>query len=140
MAGPYTTIIQSCHMSGLSSNTKVFNIQNFADTICVKLPDDFPRDFELTGMYNLETDKSIDFEDYIEQLPYKPWVDIQKVVLSTDIGQHTYRLDFMQPGFVIGATCWFSYIIQDNNPDKPYIYMNRGDSDDDSSDSSEDGL
>ena len=124
-------------MCSLSSNTKVFNIQNFADTVCVKLPDDFPRDFELVGMYNLESDKTIDFEDYVEQLPYKPWVDIKKTVLSTEIGQHTYRLDFMQHGFTIGATCWFSYIIQDGHPEKPYVYMKREDPEDSSDDSSE---
>lgn len=135
MAGPYTTIIQSCHMCNLSANTKVFNIQNFADTVCVKLPDDFPRNFELVGMYNLESDKDVDFEDYVLHVPYKPWVDVQKTVLSTEIGQHTYRLDFNQQGFAIGATCWFSYIIQDNNPDKPYIYMDRSDDSGDSSDS-----
>ena len=137
MSVPYTTIMQSCHMCSLSSNTKVFNIQNFADTVCVKLPDDFPRDFELTGMYNLETDKVIDFEDYVEQVPYKPWVDIKKTVLSTEIGHHTYRLDFTQKGFAIGATCWFSYIIQDNNPETPYIYMKREEPEDSSDDSSE---
>ena len=124
-------------MCSLSSNTKVFNIQNFADTVCVKLPDDFPRDFELVGMYNLEADKTIDFEDYVEQIPYKPWVDIKKTVLSTEIGQHTYRLDFMQHGFTIGATCWFSYIIQDGHPEKPYVYMKREDPEDSSDDSSE---
>jgi hypothetical protein len=141
MAGPYTTIIQSCHMQNLSSNTNVFNIQNFADTVCVKLPNDFPRNFELVGVYNLESNKSIEFEDYVEQLPYKPWVDIKKTVLSTEIGQHTYRLDFMQPGYTIGASCWFSYIIQNNDPKKPYIYMNReDDSGDSSDDSSEDNV
>lgn len=133
MSGPYTTIIQSCHMCSLSSNTKVFNIQNFADTVCVKLPDDFPRDFELVGMYNLEFDKTIDFEDYVEQIKYKPWIDIKKNILSTEIGKHTYRLDFIKSGFSIGATCWFSYIIQDDHPETPYIYMDRDDSSEDSS-------
>lgn len=137
MAKPYTTIIQSCHMCNLSSNTNVFNIQNFADTICVKLPDDFPRDFELIGMYNLETNSGVDFEDYVEHIMYKPWVDIQKSILSTEIGQHIYRLDFMQHGFSMCATCWFSYIIQDDHPETPYIYMKRDDSEDSSDDSSE---
>lgn len=135
MLKPYTTVIQSCHMEGLSSNTNVFNIQNFANTICVKLPDNFPRDFELIGMYNLETNSGVDFEDYVEHIMYKPWVDIQRSILSTEIGQHTYRLDFMQQGFSMCATCWFSYIIQDNNPEKPYVYMNREDSDSSSDDS-----
>ena len=134
MSGPYTTIIQSSHMMDLSKNTKVFNIQNFADTICIKLPDDFPRDFTLVGMYCLEENIDLDFEDYVEQIVYKPWVDVKKTLLNTKIGQHTYRMDFMKDDCNIGATCWFSYIIQDNNPEKPYIYMKREDgSSDDSS-------
>ena len=137
MSGPYTTIIQSSHMMDLSRHSHVFNIRNFADTICVKLPDDFPRDFEMVGLYNLETDKDIDFEDYVEQIIYKPWVDFKKSVLDTSIGQHTYRMDFLKKGFNIGATCWFSYIIQDNNPEKPYVYMKRDDSEDSSDDSSQ---
>ena len=137
MSGPYTTVIQSAHMLDLSKYSQVFNIRNFADTICVKLPDDFPRDFEMVGLYNLETDKDIDFEDYVEQIIYKPWVDFKKPVLDTSIGQHTYRMDFLKAGFNIGATCWFSYIIQDNNPEKPYVYMKRDDSEDSSDDSSQ---
>ena len=129
MSGPYTTIIQSSHMMDLSRHSHVFNLHNFADIVCVKLPDDFPRDFEMVGLYNLETDKDIDFEDYVEQIMYRPWVDFKKSVLDTSIGQHVYRMDFMKAGFNIGASCWFSYIIQDNNPEKPYVYMNREDPD-----------
>lgn len=125
MGGPYTTIIQSSHMMELSRYSHVFNIQNFADIICVKLPDDFPRDFELVGLYNLESNKDIDFEDYVEQIPYRPWVDFKRSVLDTHIGQHVYRMDFARDGLNFGATCWFSYIIQDNNPEKPYVYMKR---------------
>lgn len=137
MTGPYTTIIQSCHMSGLSSNTKVFSLYNFADTVCIKLPNDFPRNFELVELYNLESDKVIDFTDYVEQIPYKPWVDIKKTLLSTEIGQHTYRMSFYNPHIGPNATCWFSYIIQNGHPDKPYIYMKRKDPEDSSDDSSE---
>lgn len=137
MSRPYTTVIQSAHMMDLSKYSQVFNIRNFADTICVKLPDDFPRDFEMVGLYNLETDKDIDFEDYVEQIMYKPWVDFKKSVLDTSIGQHVYRMDFMRAGFNIGASCWFSYIIQDNNPEKPYVYMKRDDAEDSSDDSSQ---
>lgn len=139
MSGPYTTIIQSCHMTDLNKHTDVFNISNFADVVCVKLPNDFPRDFELTGMYNLEDDKELDYSDYVIFHKYRPWVDVSKSILNTDIGQHIYRLDFTHPDTYIGATCWFSYIIQDNHPDQPYIYMKRDsdDPEDSSSDSSE---
>ena len=137
MSGPYTTVIQSAHMVDLSKYSQVFNIRNFADTICVKLPDDFPRDFELVGLYNLEADMDVDFEDYVEYIKYKPWVDFKKSVLDTSIGQHVYRMDFLKGELNIGASCWFSYIIQDNNPDKPYVYMKREDPDSSGSSSEE---
>lgn len=133
--GPYTTVIQSCSLDSISYNTKVFNLANLSDTICIKLPEDFPRNVELVGVYNLEDNKKIDFEDYIRQTPYRPWVDIKQALLNTAIGQHIYKLEFTINDNCLGASCWFSYIIQDNNPEKPYIYMKR-DSDDGSDDDS----
>lgn len=134
--GPYTTIIQSCSLDNISYNTKVFNIANLSDIICVKLPQDLPRNVELVEVYCLDDNKKVDFEDYVRHLPYRPWVDIKQSLLNTSIGQHTYRLVFTINDHMLTASCWFSYIIQDNNPDKPYIYMKRdsgGGSGDDSS-------
>ena len=47
-------------------------------------------------------------------------------------GISVYRMTFAKPNCKLNATCWFSYIVQDNTPDKPYIYMKR---DEDSGDS-----
>ena len=95
-----------------------------------------PRDMELSEIYNLETSKELDFADFVERDEQRPWIDIQATILDTMTGQHVYRMTFQKPDCKLKATCWFSYIIQDNNPEKPYIYMNR---DEDSGGSSSSG-
>lgn len=133
---PYITAIQSTHMSDLSNNTMVFNLKDFSDTVCIKLPDDFPRHFNLNEMYYLNDDKIIEFEDYVTRDEYHPWIDIKKNILDTSIGNHIYRLSFTEPDCTFAFSCWFGYIIQENNPEQPYVYMNRTD-DSSSDDSSE---
>ena len=87
---------------------------------------------DLTGLYCLDTNQELDFKDYITRDEHKPWIDFSSSLLQTVAGQHTYRMTFEKEDCRLKATCWFSYIIQDNYPEKPYIYMNR---DEDSGDS-----
>ena len=88
---------------------------------------------DLTEIYNLNASEDVDFADKTTREEHKPWVDIDSTILDLTVGQHTYRMTFAKPDCKLKATCWFSYIIQDNNPEKPYIYMKR---DEDSGDSS----
>lgn len=121
----FTTVIQSCMLTQLPLNTQIYNVADFSDVVCVKLPPQMPRDLDLSELYCLDTFKDIEFSDYVTRDEHRPWVDIPKTILDTSIGQHVYRMTFQKPECKLKATCWFSYIIQDNNPEKPYIYMNR---------------
>ena len=132
----FTTVIQSSQLSEIPLNTKIYNSKDFSEIVCVKLPPQMPRDMELSEIYNLETSKELDFADFVERDEQRPWIDIQATILDTTAGQHVYRMTFQKPDCKLKATCWFSYIIQDNNPEKPYIYMNR---DEDSGGSSSSG-
>lgn len=122
----FTTVIQSCQLSNMPSYTKAYNSKDFSDIVCVKLPPALPRHMELCEIYNLNASEDVDFTDQVTRDEYKPWVDISSSILDLTPGQHTYRMTF-QDGFGsrLNATCWFSYIIQENNPEKPYIYMKR---------------
>ncbi|MBO4542802.1 MAG: hypothetical protein J5725_06415 [Bacteroidales bacterium] len=91
---------------------------------------------DLTEIYNLNTSEDLDFADKTTRDEQKPWIDIDSTILDTTAGQHTYRMTFSKEGVNLKATCWFSYTIQDNNPEKPYIYMER---DEDSGDSGSSG-
>jgi hypothetical protein len=87
---------------------------------------------ELTEIYNLNSSEEVDFTDFVTRDENRPWIDIQSSILDTAAGQHTYRMAFAKEGVKLTATCWFSYIIQDNNPEKRYIYMDRSEDSGDS--------
>lgn len=128
----FTTVIQSCQLSDLPLHTRIYNSKDFDDIVCVKLPPQMPRDMDLTEIYNLNASEDVDFADKTTRDEHRPWIDISSDILDLTAGQHTYRMTFQKPDCKLKATCWFCYIIQENNPEKPYIYMTR---DEDSGDS-----
>ena len=132
----FTTVIQSSQLSDLPLNTKIYNKEDFSEIVCVKLPDKFPRRMELAEIYNLDAQEELDIADQTTRDEHRPWIDISSSILDLTVGQHTYRMTFYNIGGKLNATCWFSYIIQDNHPEKPYIYMDRDENGSDDSGSS----
>jgi hypothetical protein len=128
----FTTVIQSSKLSEIPLHTVIYNAKDFSEIVCIKLPPQMPRDMELTEIYNLNSSEEVDFTDFVTRDENRPWIDIQASILDKSIGQHTYRMTFSRLGCKLSATCWFSYIIQDNNPEKPYIYMDRSEDSGDS--------
>ena len=129
----FTTVIQASLISKLPSHTAVYNAKDINDIICVKFPLMVPRDYQLASIYDLNSDKELDFDDFVTRDENRPWIDINSSILDLTPGQHVYRMILSKPDSRLTATCWFSYIIQDNFPETPYIYMKR---DEDSSGSS----
>lgn len=125
MKTPFTLTLQSSAMQDLYLHTEVYNLADVPDIICVKLPDSFPRDMELSGIFDLNSNKDLDYDDYITRYEQRPWIDISAPLLDLSVGQHVYKMVFSKIGVKLTATCWFSYIIQDNFVEKPYIYMKR---------------
>ena len=123
MKNCFTITIQSSKMQDLSSHTEVINLAEIPEIICIKLPDSLPRDMELSGIFDLNANKDIEFIDHVTRDEHRPWIDIQSSILDLSVGQHVYKLTFSKIGIILNATCWFSYIIQDNHPETPYIYM-----------------
>ena len=135
MQNCFTVTIQASKMQDLPLNTQVFNLAEIPEIICVKLPDSMPRDMELSGFFDLDENKELDFADYVMRDEHRPWIDVKSSLLDLSVGQHVYRLTFSKIGIMLTATCWFSYIIQDTHLEKPYIYMVRGEVEPDSSSS-----
>ena len=135
----FTTVIQSSRLSDIPLHTVIYNAKDFSDIVCVKLPPEMPRDMVLTEIYNLDSQEDLDFEDQVTRDENRPWIDISSSILDITAGQHTYRMTFQKPECKLKATCWFSYIIQDNHPEMPYIYMKREEDSGDSGSSSSEG-
>lgn len=131
----FTTVIQASQLSDLPLNTKIYNSKDFDEIVCVKLPPQMPRDMDLIEIYNLNASEDVDFADQVTRDEHRPWIDISSSILDQTPGQHVYRMTFSKPECKLHATCWFSYIIQENNPEKPYIYMDRKENSEDPSSS-----
>lgn len=131
----FTTVIQSSQLSEMPLHTKIYNSKDFSEIVCVKLPPQMPRDMDLTEIYNLNSSEDVDFTDKTTRDEHRPWIDISSDILDLTPGQHTYRITFQKPECKLKATCWFCYIIQENNPEKPYIYMDREENKEESSSS-----
>ena len=127
----FTTIIQSSQLSDIPLHTKIYNSKDFSEIVCVKLPPQMPRSMELAEIYNLNSQEDVDYTDQVTRDEHRPWIDISSSILDLTPGQHTYRMTFKNIGGRLNATCWFSYIIQENDPEKPYIYMKRDETSDD---------
>ena len=66
----------------------------------------------------------LDYYDFIQRNCRRPWIRIDSCILDTSIGQHTYRFQFINRETDDVYSLYLSYIIQDDNPDRPYVYMN----------------
>ena len=54
------------------------------------------------------------------------WIDISVSNLNTNPGYHLYRITMQDKSFSDLFILYFSYVIQDDNPEKSYIYVDRG--------------
>ena len=52
-----------------------------------------------------------------------PWVDVPWKSMDRTAGYHLYKLSFMNKHVNSYVTFYFSYIIQDNNVHKSFLYM-----------------
>lgn len=51
------------------------------------------------------------------------WIRVTAQMLNMKSGKHTYKLSFVDTCTNDTFFLFISYIIQDDNPDKPYVYM-----------------
>lgn len=118
--------INACKYSELACNTPVINKNSLDSYIWIRVPSEISREFVLFQVDELVPEfKEFKFLNVIEQQCSKPWFKADINEMNLDSGQHVYKMSFVNR--ITNDTCslYFSYIIQDDNPDKPYIYMKR---------------
>lgn len=117
-----------------SSFTVVMNTQTVAKYVYIHLPVECVH-LELLELIELnrsaETDTSDDPEQMKEDdiIKYKdhPWARIKSSVLNWAPGKHVYKLSFGVPHQMNPEKVdyYISYVSQEDNPEKPYVYMRR---------------
>ena len=71
--------------------------------------------------------RCIDVGPAIERQQCRPWLRIVFPVLDQDAGLHIYKITFVNRYTDDVVSAYISYTIQDDNPNKPYIYMRQED-------------
>lgn len=104
-------------------NTIILNKDQLEDIMHVYISPEIARDFKMFEIHEL-TDSGLVELDIPENVKMmRNWVDINMSALNQKSGQHSYRISLFNKSANTVVSLYFSYIIQDDNPDKPYVYM-----------------
>lgn len=110
------------------SNGTVINVDDVFDTFCFEIPHNLMPNVSLLSVRDVESNTNIDASAIDDKSP-KPWIDIQTSALDMEIGVHTFVFTFLNTMIGHRMCLYTSYIIRSNHPDKPYIYIDRSESD-----------
>ena len=113
--------------SRLPAVTKSFTKSAIDATAYLKLPSYVDGEFVLYQVEQLEPDISdVDVLAYVKDCCCSnSWLDISVYVLNLSQGYHKYRICFINKFTNETYSLFFAYIINDDHPDKDYIYMSR---------------
>lgn len=116
-------IFEAVSQSRLNTNCKVFNLDLFGPKIFIHLPNWIHDTYRLLSIYDVDSKEAI--ADYFYESIHELWVDISRYELNLSTGIHTYELEFMNTITGDSLYLYFQYIIQNDDPDKPYVYIDR---------------
>ena len=120
------TYIKASTKENVPLYTKVINKNSVPYYMIVELPFFTQCKLRFVGMYE-------DTSEGLKEVPLSllkinschPYINIVSDGLNTEVGQHDYIIKHVDSFTGDVVPLHFSYIIQDDNPNKPYIYMDR---------------
>ena len=124
-----TTKLEACFYTQLPTYTPVFNLSTIEYFTWIHLPisciERCGSLFEVAEVNSSSDATAID----MTREGNKPWLKVRSSTLNLAPGQHIYKLSFVDVHTDDVFSLYISYIIQDDNPERPYIYMRRDDAD-----------
>lgn len=113
--------------SELAANSEIFNTVQLTPMLCVRIPTEVFKDCKLLGVYNTDRpdDKDLNILSSCIVHKFNPWVDIDTCALCQKIGYHVYAMIFESCVTRCRVQLYFGYTIQSDEPDKPYVYMDK---------------
>jgi len=117
--------LNACIYEDIAKNTRVFNLDQIEYYLWVRLGVDITSDCFMYEAAELDkVNGPIIFSDTFERKS-PMWIRVRTDNLNKEIGLHIYRLSFVDTVSDDTFSLFFGYIIQDDNPAKPYVYMDR---------------
>ena len=128
-------------ISAINSMEQIFELKSYDDVFkevrtfsrdalnyyfYIKIPINICKYVELVDISDITSSiEAIDYINHVKRDCRKPWISVESKIFDLSSGMHTYRFQFVDTTHNNSFYLYMSYSIQDNNPDKPYIYMNR---------------
>ena len=112
----------------LSSVNKLFsrNQFDFIGYLLIHINDIDVSDYRLISIYSINPMYGkILLDD--NKCIHRPWVDVPVTSLNLASGYHAYTMQFVSKHTKFTINLYFSYTIQDDNPDRPYLYLKNSD-------------
>lgn len=120
------TLLESSTYENISKHCKVFNLSTLNYHLNVYLNPETVREAYFIEAKEIgpKADNSKIFPDTFRRVA-QCWLQVNMEYLNTRVGKHTYKLDFVDRFTDTDFSLYFSYIIQDDTPEKPYVYMKK---------------
>lgn len=117
-------MLEACPYKDLSKHSKVFNIHALEYHLWIYLEPDTVREAVFLGAEEVgpNADNSRIFPDTFERKS-ECWIRVNRGYLSDTIGKHTIKLMFVDRYTDTDFSLFVSYYMQNDNPEKPYVYM-----------------
>lgn len=117
--------------------SELFSLQQVQEILYVRVPVYIAREYELYQVDEIrckafpledpdsdsDSDSDSDTEHPWEHDSKRIWYKFKSELLNMETGYHTYRLSFRNITTQDTCLLYIAYTIQNNKPDKPYIYM-----------------
>ena len=117
-------ILTSCEQYGkISKYCQVVSSVEMEGSVCVRLPFNMSG-YRLYDILNVSEApfKTVSFQG-VKFDGFHPWVDLPWDSLDKSSGFHVYKLSFMNECNNKFLTTYVSYLAQDTNANKPYLYV-----------------
>lgn len=108
------------------SNVPVICKSDFEYFIYIKIPDHLAISCHLFDVIDVSDKPTpVNYRPYFIRDCMKPWIRVESRALDLNVGQHTYKFQFINKNTNDTFSLYMSYIVQDSDADKPYIYIDR---------------
>ena len=124
----FSNVLESGSWDYLSVNLQVYDIANLDTILWIHIPNDLSLSHQITDIAQKVGSKyeSIDLTDGVDRTCKYPWVSIDCDKLDMNVGQHIYRITLINTVSLNKIYLYFTYIVQNDDPEKPYVYMENG--------------
>lgn len=124
MTDCYATYLTASSKREVPLNTIVLHSTSIPYNMPIKIPTCINKRLIFTGLYEDKDNELIEVPlNFIKVHSCHPYIDVVVEGLNTTPGQHDYQIQYVDILTDDISRLYFSYIVQNDNPEKPYIYM-----------------